>query len=64
MLYDAKYRSLFRMPMYDKSGKKLSGVAEYLEGLALNTRVEEQLTIQQDKEREHMAQKLRSLGYM
>ena len=64
VLYDAKYRSMFRVPIYDRSGKKLGGATEYLKELALNTKVGEQPAIKHDEDRERIMRKLRSLGYM
>lgn len=64
VLYDAKHRSMFRLPIHSKAGKKLESVMEYLKGLALNKSAEEQPAMKQSEERERIMQKLKSLGYM
>ena len=64
MIYDSKRRSMFRLPMRDRSGKELRYVSEFLKGLALNTDTEEKGKQEQKQDKERIMQKLRSLGYM
>ena len=64
VLYDARYRSLFRVPTFDKKGRKIKGVEEYLKCLLPNNKEEKSTKMGQAEERERVMQKLKSLGYI
>lgn len=63
VLYDSRHRSLFRVPIFKRSGNTVKDATEHFSELVLEMKTEDKSEKQQGEARAQMMRKLKELGY-